>query len=101
MRSGLSLFLLCHSNWRKEFEKWFPACVVEVLHGAERATLVTKLKAAAKLKHSKRGFDVILTTYEMVSREKGVLSRFQFDFVVVDEAHRLKNEKSQVGQTHA
>eukprot|EP00049_Salpingoeca_infusionum_P010266 m.174101 g.174101 ORF g.174101 m.174101 type:complete len:95 (+) comp14590_c0_seq8:889-1173(+) len=65
MRSGLSLFLLCHSNWRKEFEKWFPACVVEVLHGAERATLVTKLKAAAKLKHSKRGFDVILTTYEV------------------------------------
>ena len=41
-------------------------------------------------------FDVILTTYEMASREKALLRIINFDCVVVDEAHHLKNESTKV-----
>lgn len=35
--------------------------------------------------------DVVLTTYEMVQADRGVLSRVPWSCLVVDEAHRLKN----------
>eukprot|EP01049_Picozoa_sp_SAG25_P003520 SAG25_NODE_203_length_11965_cov_47.109641_8_plen_65_part_00 len=36
--------------------------------------------------------DVLLTTYEMIIAEKAALSRFFWEYLIVDEAHRLKNE---------
>jgi len=35
--------------------------------------------------------DVMLTTYEMVQADRGVLSRVPWSCLVVDEAHRLRN----------
>lgn len=40
-------------------------------------------------------WDVCCTTFDMVLSEKGRLRRFNWRFIVVDEAHRLKNEKTQ------
>jgi SWI/SNF-related matrix-associated actin-dependent regulator of chromatin subfamily A member 5 len=41
--------------------------------------------------------DVIITTYEICIKEKAVLRKFHFSCIVIDEAHRLKNENSLVG----
>jgi SWI/SNF-related matrix-associated actin-dependent regulator of chromatin subfamily A member 5 len=40
----------------------------------------------------RRDFDVILTTYEVVIKEKNALSKFKFDYLILDEAHRIKND---------
>jgi len=41
-------------------------------------------------------FDVLCTTYEMVSAEVSALKKHRWCFLVVDEAHRLKNETSKL-----
>lgn len=41
-------------------------------------------------------WDVLVTSYEMCIREKGVLKKFAWRFLAIDEAHRIKNENSLV-----
>ena len=41
-------------------------------------------------------WDVCVTSYEMVIREKSVFKKFNWRYLVIDEAHRIKNEKSKV-----
>lgn len=44
-------------------------------------------------------FDVVVTTYEMLSAEANFFKRrFLWQLVIVDEGHRLKNDKSQLSQ---
>lgn len=42
-------------------------------------------------------WDVCLSSYEIVIREKSVIKKFNWRYLVIDEAHRIKNEKSKVG----
>ncbi len=39
-------------------------------------------------------FDVCVTSYEVAIREKSQLRKIDWHYVIVDEAHRLKNENS-------
>lgn len=41
-------------------------------------------------------FDVCITTYETVGLESSALRKVKWNVLVVDEAHRLKNETSQL-----
>jgi SWI/SNF-related matrix-associated actin-dependent regulator of chromatin subfamily A member 5 len=43
-------------------------------------------------------FDVCLTTYEVAIKEKAALKKFSWRYIVIDEAHRIKNEKSSLSQ---
>ena len=45
-------------------------------------------------------WDTCITSYEMVIREKAVFKKFAWRYVIIDEAHRIKNEKSKVKQNH-
>ena len=47
------------------------------------------------IQDSERNFDVCVTTFEMCIREKGPLMKFAWNYLVIDEAHRIKNENSQ------
>ena len=38
----------------------------------------------------------MVTSYEMVLREKATFKKFNWRYMVIDEAHRIKNEKSKV-----
>ena len=42
-------------------------------------------------------WNVVVTSYEMVIKEKASISKFNWRYLVIDEAHRIKNEKSKVG----
>ena len=44
------------------------------------------------------GWDVCVTSYEMVLREKSVFKKFNWKYMVIDEAHRIKNEESKLSQ---
>lgn len=39
---------------------------------------------------------MLVTSYEMVLREKSLLRKYVWKFLVIDEAHRIKNENSKV-----
>jgi SWI/SNF-related matrix-associated actin-dependent regulator of chromatin subfamily A member 5 len=37
---------------------------------------------------------VVVTSYEMVNKEKNHFKRFHWRYIIIDEAHRIKNENS-------
>jgi SWI/SNF-related matrix-associated actin-dependent regulator of chromatin subfamily A member 5 len=76
-------------NWQKEFARWCPEFSVLRLQGpkAEREAMVRDELMSGE-------FDVILTTYEVVILERAALRKFSWCYILIDEAHRIKNEKS-------
>ncbi|OCK81545.1 chromatin remodelling complex ATPase chain ISW1 [Lepidopterella palustris CBS 459.81] len=80
-------------NWKREFSKWIPDINVLVLQGAkdERSTLINERLIDEK-------FDVCITSYEMILREKSHLKKFAWEYIIIDEAHRIKNEESSLAQ---
>lgn len=40
---------------------------------------------------TKNTFPIIITTYEMIIKDRQHLSKYEWNFIVVDEGHRLKN----------
>ena len=43
-------------------------------------------------------FEAIITTYELVLKDAEILGRIYWNFLIVDEAHRLKNNDSALYQ---
>ena len=39
-------------------------------------------------------FDVVVTSYEMVIKEKNHFKKVHWRYIIIDEAHRIKNENS-------
>jgi SWI/SNF-related matrix-associated actin-dependent regulator of chromatin subfamily A member 5 len=44
-------------------------------------------------------FDVCVTSFEMAIKEKTALRRFSWRYIIIDEAHRIKNENSLLSKT--
>ncbi|KAJ4302583.1 chromatin remodeling complex Adenosinetriphosphatase [Collariella sp. IMI 366227] len=80
-------------NWKREFTRWTPEVNVLVLQGAkeERAQLINDRLVD-------ENFDVCITSYEMILREKAHLKKFAWEYIIIDEAHRIKNEESSLAQ---
>ncbi|CAH2355857.1 ISWI chromatin-remodeling complex ATPase Isw2p [[Candida] railenensis] len=80
-------------NWRREFAKWTPEVNVVVLQGnkEDRQDVIKNRLLTAD-------FDVLITSFEMVIREKSQLKKFRWEYIIVDEAHRIKNEDSSLSQ---
>ncbi|KAK0616279.1 SNF2 family N-terminal domain-containing protein [Immersiella caudata] len=80
-------------NWNREFTRWTPEVNVLVLQGAkeERHQLINDRLVD-------ESFDVCITSYEMILREKAHLRKFAWEYIIIDEAHRIKNEESSLAQ---
>ncbi|KAK4042638.1 SNF2 family N-terminal domain-containing protein [Parachaetomium inaequale] len=80
-------------NWKREFARWTPEVSVLVLQGAkeERQQLINDRLVD-------ENFDVCITSYEMILREKAHLKKFAWEYIIIDEAHRIKNEESSLAQ---
>ncbi|XP_050435592.1 ATP-dependent helicase brm isoform X2 [Adelges cooleyi] len=85
------------SNWVLEFEKWSPSvCVV-----AYKGSPIMRRTLQAQMRSSK--FNVLLTTYEYVIKDKAVLAKLHWKYMIIDEGHRMKNHHcklTQVLNTH-
>jgi SNF2 family DNA or RNA helicase len=44
-------------------------------------------------------FNVLLTTYEFIMKDKASLRKLQWQYIIVDEGHRMKNAQSKFAQT--
>lgn len=67
-------------NWKREFNRWTPEVNPLVLQGAkeERQELINERLVDEK-------FDVCITSYEMVLREKSHLKKFAWEYIIIDE----------------
>ncbi|KAI0005017.1 SNF2 family DNA-dependent ATPase [Russula compacta] len=80
-------------NWAREFEKWTPDFNITLLTGTkeERAEIIANRLLP-------QDFEVCITSYEICLIEKSVLKKFSFEYIVIDEAHRIKNVDSILSQ---
>nr|XP_033796299.1 chromodomain-helicase-DNA-binding protein 1-like isoform X2 [Geotrypetes seraphini]XP_033796301.1 chromodomain-helicase-DNA-binding protein 1-like isoform X2 [Geotrypetes seraphini]XP_033796302.1 chromodomain-helicase-DNA-binding protein 1-like isoform X2 [Geotrypetes seraphini]XP_033796303.1 chromodomain-helicase-DNA-binding protein 1-like isoform X2 [Geotrypetes seraphini] len=83
------------TNWKMELERFSPGLSVMVYIGdkLKRASLQQDMK-------NKAVFHVLLTTYEICLKDAGWLRNIRnWCVLVVDEAHRLKNQNSLLHKT--
>jgi hypothetical protein len=69
------------TNWAREVELWTPKRTATVVHGDGNDVDAFS--------------DVVIVNYEVLDRHVGWLGRFGFKGMVVDEAHFIKNLKSE------
>lgn len=94
-------------NWEREFETWAPDFYVVTYVGDKDARTVAREhelsfeegavrggNKACKIRTSSVKFHVLLTSYELISIDAALLSSVEWAVLVVDEAHRLKNNQS-------
>ena len=96
------------TNWEREFEIWAPELYVVSYHGDKDTRPVIRQnefsfdeKAMTQVTRPGRirdgvhlKFDVLLTSYEMIAMDQTLLSSINYAGLIIDEAHRLKSEKS-------
>ncbi|KAI5701838.1 hypothetical protein M8J75_013913 [Diaphorina citri] len=80
-------------NWMNEFKKWCPTLRAICLIGDQdaRNAMIRDVMMPGE-------WDVCITSYEMCIRERGVFKKFNWRYLVIDEAHRIKNEKSKLSE---
>ncbi|XP_019771100.2 chromodomain-helicase-DNA-binding protein Mi-2 homolog isoform X2 [Dendroctonus ponderosae] len=94
-------------NWEREFETWAPDfyCITYVGDKDCRAVIreneltfeegaVARSGRVSKIKSNSIKFNVLLTSYELVSIDSACLASIDWAVLVVDEAHRLKSNQS-------
>ncbi|CAG8477796.1 8924_t:CDS:10 [Gigaspora margarita] len=74
-----------------EFDRWAPSVRKCVYKGAPNTR---KELQQQFIKHV--DFQVLLTTYEYIIKDKSILSKLRWVYVIIDEGHRMKNTKSKL-----
>eukprot|EP01114_Cavostelium_apophysatum_P002760 TRINITY_DN1244_c0_g1_i1.p1 TRINITY_DN1244_c0_g1~~TRINITY_DN1244_c0_g1_i1.p1 ORF type:complete len:1348 (-),score=431.50 TRINITY_DN1244_c0_g1_i1:91-4134(-) len=82
------------SNWALEFHKWAPPVTVVIYKGDPK---VRKQIFQEELQATQ--FNVCLTSYEYVMLDKSHLSKIEWNYIIIDEGHRIKNKNSKLSLT--
>lgn len=80
-------------NWVNEFHKWVPDFKVFLFHGSkdERQEMINTTFFSDS-------WEVCVTSYETCLSEKASFRKIAWQYIVIDEAHRIKNENSLLSQ---
>ncbi|CAM1505308.1 Fc.00g109450.m01.CDS01 [Cosmosporella sp. VM-42] len=81
------------TNWNLEFEKWAPSVSRVVYKGPPN----TRKLQQDKIRQGK--FQVLLTTYEYIIKDRPILSKIKWFHMIIDEGHRMKNTQSKLSAT--
>lgn len=76
-------------NWENEISKFTPNLKVVTLSGATRSSLFKEIKKA----------DIVITSYALVRRDIEELKKYNFRFIILDEAQNIKNASSLTAQS--
>uniref|UniRef100_A0A8C8BHF2 Chromodomain-helicase-DNA-binding protein 4 n=1 Tax=Otus sunia TaxID=257818 RepID=A0A8C8BHF2_9STRI len=95
-------------NWEREFEMWAPDMYVVTYVGDKDSRAIIReneftfednairggKKASRMKKEAAVKFHVLLTSYELITIDMAILGSIDWACLIVDEAHRLKNNQS-------
>lgn len=81
------------TNWTMEFEKWAPSLKKVVYKGPPNAR-----KSQQGIIRS-GDFQILLTTYEYIIKDRPILSKIKWTHMIIDEGHRMKNTQSKLSFT--
>jgi len=86
-------------NWIREFKKFCPNMKALKMLGTkdERKRFVSE-DLPVDPTTGKHKFDALVTSYEGILKEKGVLGKIKWKYLIIDEAHRIKNENSSLSK---
>jgi non-specific serine/threonine protein kinase len=73
-------------NWRAELLKFAPHLQVCEHIGNKRSQDIRILKR----------YDIVLTTYQTALKDKAIFENFDWEYIILDESHYIKNPDSQV-----
>jgi SNF2 family DNA or RNA helicase len=76
-------------NWRREAARFAPELRLSVHHGSQRST---EARAFSE-------YDLIVTSYGTLTRDRALFEEFDFTCIVADEAQHIKNRRSQNAQS--
>jgi ATP-dependent helicase STH1/SNF2 len=81
------------TNWNNEFEKWAPSVSKITYKGPpnQRKQYQQQIRWGQ--------FQVLLTTYEFIIKDRPILSKIKWVHMIVDEGHRMKNAGSKLSVT--
>jgi SNF2 family DNA or RNA helicase len=83
-------------NWSMELSKWAPSINKVIYKGtpAARKSIFHNEIVGEK-------FNVLLTTYEFILKDKNYLSKLKWAYIIIDEGHRMKNRHCKLSTTLA
>ena len=76
-------------NWKAEIEKFTPPLKYISVYGNERG---------AKFREMMK-YDIIFTTYNLIVRDFDIYKKEDFEYIILDEAQKIKNPNSKATQT--
>jgi len=76
------------TNWANESERFAPSLNILVLHGPKRQIYFDEIKKA----------DLVFSTYPLIMRDKDIFLKHEYQFIILDEAHQIKNSQAKVTQ---
>ncbi|CCC05487.1 hypothetical protein SMACR_09284 [Sordaria macrospora] len=81
-------------NWEMEFKKWCPGFKILTYYGNQE-----ERKRKRQGWNNDDVWNVCITSYQMVLQDQQVFRRRRWHYMILDEAHNIKNFKSQRWQT--
>jgi len=75
-------------NWKREAQRFTPDLKLILLHGLHRKAHFSEIAQ----------YDIVLTTYALMLRDKEFHEQQQYHFVILDEAQNIKNARSKTSQ---
>lgn len=79
-------------NWVNEFGKWCPSIkAVQMTGNAEERKEFIQNTLSDKSK-----WDVLVISYEILLNEQPVIRKIKWRYLIIDEAHRIKNDQSKL-----
>uniref|UniRef100_K3WQJ0 Uncharacterized protein n=1 Tax=Globisporangium ultimum (strain ATCC 200006 / CBS 805.95 / DAOM BR144) TaxID=431595 RepID=K3WQJ0_GLOUD len=84
----------CLVNWEMEFKRWCPAFKVLTYYGSAK-----RRKELRQGWSKQNAFQICITSYQLVVQDAHCFKRKKWYYLILDEAHNIKNWKSLRWQT--
>ncbi|XP_033870766.3 chromodomain-helicase-DNA-binding protein 1 isoform X1 [Acipenser ruthenus] len=87
------------TSWQREIQLWAPMMNVAVYLGDINSRSMIRTHEWMHPQTKRLKLNILLTTYEILLKDKSFLGNVNWAFIGVDEAHRLKNDDSLLYKT--
>ncbi|CAG8956103.1 hypothetical protein HYFRA_00011888 [Hymenoscyphus fraxineus] len=77
-------------NWEMEFKKWCPGFKILTYYGSPE-----ERKRKRSGWNGENSWNVCITSYQLILRDQVIFKRRQWHYMILDEAHNIKNFQSQ------